>query len=1403
MSFFNNNNFEMLNGGFGFVHEKFNAFRIGIFSSEDIRNNSNGQVINGETINYRTGLPESGGLFCAKIFGSVKNYECLCGKYRGIRYTGIICDRCKVEVTPQRVRRKRMGHIELASPVAHIWFLRSLPSRICQILDMTMKNVEKILYFESYLVLDPGLTQFTLHQVITEKQYNEAFEEYGFGAFEADMGADAIKKMLASLNLSELSKDLRSKLSSDALSEMKRKKFVKRLRLIEEFMYSGNKPEYMIFDVIPVMPPDLRPLVTLEGGRFASSDLNALYRAVINRNNRLRNLIVLQAPRIVINNEKRMLQESVDALFDNSRKIKMMRGANKRPYKSISDMLKGKQGRFRQNLLGKRVDYSARSVIVVGPKLKLNQCGLPKKIALELFKPFIYSKLEMYGIASTLKTASRMVQNEKPEVWDILEEVIRHHPVLLNRAPTLHRMSIQAFDPVLIEGKAIQVHPLVCSAFNADFDGDQMAVHLPLSMEAQIEARVLMMSDRNILNPANGKPTIVPSKDIVLGIYYLTIADNELSNETAVDEGMLCFANINEVKHALFAKYIKMHTNIKCRIDDFDVVTGSFVACIVKTTAGRLIFMEILPKNISFSEVNKKLTVKEVTDLVSLIYKRCGRRETVEFCDRLMGLGFKYATISGISFGKNDMVIPKTKAKHVALAKEKVSEYEEQYQEGLITKNEKYNKVVDIWQQCTEQVSVDMIAAISSDSKVENMNNIFMMADSGARGSPAQIKQLAGMRGLMAKPSGEIMDTPIISNLREGQSVMEYFISTHGARKGLADTALKTANSGYLTRRLVDVAQDLLIVEDDCGTKEGLVVRAVLEGANVVQTLSEIAVGRVTSVDIVNISTGEMLVKSGDVITEESMLQIENCNIDALKIRSVLTCDSEKGVCSKCYGIDLSNGRMVCTGEAVGIIAAQSVGEPGTQLTMRTFHVGGAATKRIEVSGLNAFCSGKVKLIKTNVIKDRNGVNIVLSRSSEIIVIDKAGVEQNQGRLPYGTKLHVLDGDEVTVGAKLAEWEPYNTPIVSEVSGRISYVDLVEGVSVNEVMDELTGITNKVIVDWKQNDQSLGSFRPRIEILDENRKIKLLPSGTHAVYACPVGAVLAVDNEVDICAGDTIAKIPKGSSTNRDITGGLPKVAELFEARRPKDYSFISDIDGIVRFSKDSYKSKRKIVVESEDGLSSFEYSIPKGKHITVSEGDFIKKGDLLMDGEQDPHDILKVMGPIAFADYMINSIQHVYRLQGVKISNKHFEVILRKMLQKVEIVDPAGETYLAGEYIDKRYINRLNARLKDEGKSPVIVKDLLLGITKVSLKTESFISAASFQETTKVLTEAAVSGKIDMLFGLKENVIVGRLPPVGTGFHMYHLMKEGKNAKKREIEKKNNNENIISDNNFDVDIEL
>ncbi|MCB1532343.1 MAG: DNA-directed RNA polymerase subunit beta' [Alphaproteobacteria bacterium] len=1338
--------------------QSFDTIRISIASPEQIRSWSFGEVKKPETINYRTFKPEKDGLFCARIFGPVKDYECLCGKYKRMKYKGIICEKCGVEVTLTKVRRERMGHIDLASPVAHIWFLKSLPSRIGLIMDMTLKSLEKVLYFENFIVIEPGMTPLKQYQLLNEEEYYAAQDEYGEENFRAGIGAEAMKEILASLDLEELKVQVEEDLRETG-SEAKRKKLVKRLKLLEAFLESGTRPEWMILDIVPVLPPELRPLVPLDGGRFATSDLNDLYRRVINRNNRLKRLMELRAPDIIVRNEKRMLQESVDALFDNGRRGRVITGANKRPLKSLSDMLKGKQGRFRQNLLGKRVDYSGRSVIVVGPELKLHQCGIPKKMALELFKPFIYHKLEIYGMANTVKAAKRMVEKERPEVWDILEEVIREHPVLLNRAPTLHRLGIQAFEPVLIEGKAIQLHPLVCTAFNADFDGDQMAVHVPLSIESQLESRVLMMATNNILSPANGKPIIVPSQDIILGLYYLTI---QLDDQPG--EGMI-FRGPGEIVHALEEGVVSLHAKIKCRYHTIDE-NGERVTEIVDSTPGRMLLSDLLPRNteVPFTLINQVLTKKEITNVIDIVYRHCGQKAAVIFCDRMMKLGFRYACLAGISFGKDDLVIPEEKTKLVDAANEKVAEFEQQYQDGLITKGEKYNKVVDIWSKCTDDVADAMMSKINTLTK-ENMNAVYMMAHSGARGSPAQIRQLAGMRGLMAKPSGEIIETPIISNFKEGLSVLEYFNSTHGARKGLADTALKTANSGYLTRRLVDVAQDAIITQRDCGTKNGITTRAVMNGADTVVSLAERILGRTPATDIKDPLSGGLIVKAGEIIDEESSEKIETAGIDEVMIRSVLTCEGDNnGICAKCYGRDLARGTEVNLGEAIGVMAAQSIGEPGTQLTMRTFHIGGAAQKGAERSHVDANIDAIVEIRNQNVVKNSAGVSIVMGRNTEAVLLDKNGDEKASHRIPYGARLLVEDKAKVKAGDKLAEWDPYTLPVITEKDGVAHYFDLVEGVSVTDDVDEATGIASKKIIDWRSQPKG-GDLKPRISLLDKKGKVIKLPNGLPANYYLSVDTVLSIENEQEVKAGDVIARIPRETSKTRDITGGLPRVAELFEARRPKDFAVISEIDGYVEFGKD-YKSKRRIIVNpaNKDDGEPREYMVPKGRHLAVVEGDFVRKGDPILDGALVPHDILDVMGVEALAEYLTQEVQDVYRLQGVKINDKHIEVIVRQMMQKVEITAVGDSTYLVEEHVDREEFDAMVEKYKADGKRPPEGKPVLQGITKASLQTRSFISAASFQETTRVLTEAAVQGKVDRLNGLKENVIVGRLIPAGTG---------------------------------------
>lgn len=1351
--------------------QQFDRIKINIASPAQVRSWSFGEVTKPETINYRTFKPEKEGLFCAKIFGPVKDYECLCGKYRRIKYRGITCEKCGVEVTTSRVRRERMGHIELAAPVAHIWFLRSLPSRISTLLDIAMGDLEKILYFENYVVVDAGMSALVKGDFLTEEEYATAQEKYAGTNFVALVGAEAVQYLLAELDLKELQSKLQLDISQTN-SEAKKKKLIKRLQLVDDFIHSGNKPEWMIMNVLPIIPPEIRPLVMLDGGRFATSDLNELYRRVINRNNRLRRLIELKAPDIIIRNEKRMLQEAVDALFDNGRRGKVLKNTNKRPYKSLSDMLKGKNGRFRQNLLGKRVDYSGRSVIVVGPELKLHQCGLPKKMALELFKPFIYSKLESYGLASTVKAAKKMVDAQKPEVWDVLAEVIREHPVLLNRAPTLHRLGIQAFEPLLIEGKAIQLHPLVCAAFNADFDGDQMAVHVPLSIEAQVEARVLMMSTNNVLSPANGRPIIVPDKDIVLGLHYLTLAlDGELG------EGMT-FSDMAEVQHALYNKVLTIHSRINYRVDEINV-DGEFTKQVVNTTPGRLILFEVVPQNhkIGFKHVNRAMTKKDISATIDLVYRHCGQKATVMFADKLMKLGFEYACLSGISFGMDDMVIPKSKDSHIKNTLDAVREFEQQYSDGLITYGEKYNKVTDIWTVCTDNVANDMmkeiaipLSASSEYTNQQRLNSIYIMATSGARGSAAQIKQLAGMRGLIAKPSGEIIETPIISNFREGLTVREYFNSTHGARKGLADTALKTANSGYLTRRLVDVAQDCIISDYDCETVNGIELSTIIDGGEIVTPLSEQILGRVVAIDVYHPVTAALIVHAGGLIDESVLESIESAGIDSIKVRSVLTCELNEGVCVKCYGRDLSTGVLVSVGEAVGVIAAQSIGEPGTQLTMRTFHIGGAATKGAEISSIEAAYEGKIKVLNRNLVINSDGRQIVMSRSCEVLILDQKNNEKARYKVPYGSRLMVDDGYKVQKAQKIAEWDPYTIPIITERSGKIVFKDMMDGVSIRDITDESTGIVNKIIIESRQYSKG-ADLRPRMQLVDMNGENILLSNGLEAKYYLPVNAILSVEEGVQVSSGDILARIPREFSKTKDITGGLPRVGELVEARKPKDHAIISEVDGRIEFGKD-YKSKRRIIVHPSDGSVPIEYMLPKGKHVVVNEGDFIKKGDMLIDGNPVLQDILKVMGVEALARYMVFEIQAVYRLQGVKIDDKHIEVIIRQMLQKVEITSSGGTELVVGDRVDLRDFKKANRNAVDNGLEQAKAVHILQGITKASLNTKSFISAASFQDTTRVLTESAVAGKIDTLSGLKENIIMGKLIPAGTGYYMNRLRK-------------------------------
>jgi DNA-directed RNA polymerase subunit beta' len=1341
--------------------KSFDEIRVSLASPERILSWSFGEIKKPETINYRTFKPERDGLFCARIFGPIKDYECLCGKYKRMKYRGVVCEKCGVEVTLQKVRRERMGHIELASPVAHIWFLKSLPSRIGLMLDMTLRDLERVLYFENYVVIEPGLTDLNYGQMMTEEEYMSAQDTYGMDAFTANIGAEAIREMLAAIDLDAEAEQLRADLAV-ATGELKPKKIIKRLKVVESFLESGNRPEWMILTVVPVIPPELRPLVPLDGGRFATSDLNDLYRRVINRNNRLKRLIELRAPDIIVRNEKRMLQESVDALFDNGRRGRVITGANKRPLKSLSDMLKGKQGRFRQNLLGKRVDFSGRSVIVTGPELKLHQCGLPKKMALELFKPFIYSRLEAKGLSSTVKQAKKLVEKERPEVWDILDEVIREHPVMLNRAPTLHRLGIQAFEPTLIEGKAIQLHPLVCSAFNADFDGDQMAVHVPLSLEAQLECRVLMMSTNNVLSPANGAPIIVPSQDMILGLYYTTIM-----REGMKGEGMI-FSSIEEVQYALDSGLVHLHAKVTARIPQIDN-EGNEVQVRFETTPGRVRLGALLPQNAKapFDLVNDLLRKKDVQRVIDTVYRYCGQKESVIFCDQIMTMGFRESFKAGISFGKDDMVVPDDKWTLVDETRGQVKDFEQQYMDGLITQGEKYNKVVDAWSKCNDKVTDAMMSTISAPRRDENgaelePNIVYMMAHSGARGSVTQMKQLGGMRGLMAKPNGDIIETPIISNFKEGLTVLEYFNSTHGARKGLSDTALKTANSGYLTRRLVDVAQDCIVRMYDCGTEKAITAETAVNDGEVVLSLAERLLGRVAAEDLLKPGTDEVLVAHGELIDERLADAVDVAGLQVARIRSPLTCEAEEGVCALCYGRDLSRGTIVNSGEAVGIIAAQSIGEPGTQLTMRTFHIGGVAQGG-QQSFLEASQPGKITFEGENTLKNSAGDVLVVGRNMKLLVIDEQGEQRASHKLGYGSKLFVKVGQTIERGDKLFEWDPYTLPIIAEKSGTAKHVDLVNGIAVREETDDATGMTQKIVVDWRAAPKG-NELKPEIILLDPEGEPLRNEAGNPLTYPMSVDAILSGEDGQDIKAGDVVARIPREGAKTKDITGGLPRVAELFEARRPKDHAVIAEIDGYVRFGKD-YKNKRRISIESADeSIEPVEYMVPKGKHIPVGEGDFVQKGDYIVDGNPAPHDILAIMGIEALANYMIDEVQDVYRLQGVKINDKHIEVIVRQMLQKWEISDSGETTLLKGEHVDKIEFDTANAKAEQRGGRPAQGEPILLGITKASLQTRSFISAASFQETTRVLTEASVQGKRDKLIGLKENVIVGRLIPAGTG---------------------------------------
>jgi DNA-directed RNA polymerase subunit beta' len=1355
----------------------FDRVKIGLANPDLIRSWSHGEVRKPETVNYRTLRPERDGLFCAKTFGPIKDFECLCGKYKRLKHRGVICEKCGVEVTETKVRRTRMGHIDLASPVAHIWFLKSLPSRIGLMLDMTLRDIERVLYFESYVVTDPGMTPLSRGQLFREEDYLDALEQYG-DDFEAQMGAEAIKKLLESVDIQSDIDQIREELPVTT-SEAKSKKLAKRLKLLESFKDSGNKPEWMVMTVLPVLPPDLRPLVPLDGGRFATSDLNDLYRRVINRNNRLKRLLELNAPDIIVRNEKRMLQEAVDALLDNGRRGRVVTGTNKRPLKSLADMIKGKQGRFRQNLLGKRVDYSGRSVITVGPSLKLHQCGLPKKMALELFKPFIFSKLEFAGHATTIKAAKKMVEHEELVVWDILDEVIREHPVLLNRAPTLHRLGIQAFEPVLIEGKAIQLHPLVCVAYNADFDGDQMAVHVPLTIEAQLEARALMMSTNNILHPANGEPVICPTQDIVLGLYYM-------SRERLGEKGEgSYFADVNEVDRAYLQGVVSLQTKIKVRLtqklhdDSGDLHEKTDL---VDTTVGRALLSRILPEGMPFSVINKVMTKKVLAQVIDYCYRRLGIKATCVFADQLMYTGFEYSTQSGISIGINDLIIPDAKKDIIAKAESEITEIAEQFASGLVTEGERYNKAIDIWSRANDQISQAMMKAISEEEvelpdgkkvKQESFNAVHMMADSGARGSAAQIRQLAGMRGLMAKPDGSIIETPIVANFREGLNVLQYFISTHGARKGLADTALKTANSGYLTRRLVDVSQDMVIIEEDCGTSECLQVRSVIEGGDVVVTLKERILGRVLAKDVLKPNTkGEVVAPAGTLLDEAWVEALDEESIDEVFVRSAITCNTKRGICSKCYGRDLARGHIVNRGEAVGVIAAQSIGEPGTQLTMRTFHIGGAASRATAENNVSVKTKGVIKLDNMKTVLNSKKKLVVVSRSAEMAVTDEFGRERERYKVPYGAELPITDGVDVKPGDIVANWDPHTQPIITEVSGRVKYIDLVEGASIHVQTDELTGLSSKVVTHVAQTGKKKAALKPMIKLVDDSGKDVYFPnSKVPAAYFLPVNAIIAIDDGQQVSVGAFIARIPLEGSKTKDITGGLPRVADLFEARKPKEHAIMAEISGMVSFGKET-KGKRRLVLTPADG-EAVEIMIPKWRHINVFEGEQVQQGDIVSDGPMNPHDILRLKGVSALANYLVNEIQEVYRLQGVRINDKHIEVIIRQMIRKMEVQKSGdSEVLIKGEMVERAQFFDEVARLKADKKVEPLGIPILLGITKASLSTDSFISAASFQETTRVLTEAAVSGKTDGMFGLKENVTVGRLIPAGTGLAYHDLRK-------------------------------
>jgi len=1337
--------------------QNFNSIKITLASPEKIKSWTYGEIKKPETINYRTFRPEKDGLFCARIFGPIKDYECLCGKYKRMKFRGIICEKCGVEVTKSSVRRERMGHINLATPVAHIWFLKSLPSRISLAIDMKLKDVEKVLYFENFIVMEPGLTNLKKNQLLGEEELIKYQDEHGDESFTAGIGAEAILEILKSINLEE-EKNLLTKAIKETKSKVAEERAIKRLKLIESFIETGNKPEWMILTTIPVIPPELRPLVPLDGGRFATSDLNDLYRRVINRNNRLKRLIDLKAPDIIVRNEKRMLQESVDALFDNGRRGRVITGTGKRPLKSLAEMLKGKQGRFRQNLLGKRVDYSGRSVIVVGPDLKLHECGLPKKMALELFKPFLYARLNKLGLASTIKQAKKLVEKEKNEVWDALEIIVREHPVILNRAPTLHRLGVQAFEPKLIEGDAIELHPLTCAAFNADFDGDQMAVHIPLSLEAQLEARVLMMSTNNILSPSNGKPIIVPSQDMILGIYYLSQPPYQEKNIDGY------FVNNSEIEHALEEGVIKVHSRIVSRFETVDEKGNKKLEKYI-STAGRFLLADLLPKNINnkFSLVDRLLPKKIVSEVIDHVFRFCGQKSTVIFCDKLKDLGFKHAFKAGISFGKDDLVIPENKEQLIEETKKLIKEYENQYSEGLITRGEKYNKVVDAWSKCTDKVAAEMMKRISAAEVTKDglkINSVFMMADSGARGSAAQMKQLAGMRGLIAKPSGEIIESPITSNFKEGLTALEYFNSTHGARKGLADTALKTASSGYLTRRLCDVAQDLTITKQKCDNPGSIKLTEVLEGGNIMVSLSERSLGRVLASDVKNPLTGDIVLKKNEIIDEVGCEKIDAAGVKYLNVYSVITCSSKEGVCANCYGRDLSRGKMVHVGEAIGMISAQSIGEPGTQLTMRTFHVGGTASVKQE-SQIVSSSDGLLKIINTNLLEDSKKNLIVMGRNTEISIEDEKGLQIAIYKIPYGSKLYFKNGDKIKKGAKICDWDPYTTPVIAETSGLANYVDLIDGISIAETTDDATGISIKTVVDWKNQSKNT-DLKPRITLRDEKGKVIKKADDNEARYYLVPDSILSVKDGQKISAGDVIARLPKETTKTKDITGGLPRVAELFEARKAKDSAIIAENDGKVIFGKE-VRGKQRVTIESESGETST-YLIPKGKHINFNQGEKIKKGEYLLDGQPLPHDILRILGIEELTEFFVNQVQEVYRLQGVVINDKHIEVILRQMLKKIEVKESGDSSLLPGEIIDRIKFLDLNEKLKSENKKLAIGERVLMGITKASLQTESFISAASFQETTRVLTDAAIKGKVDKLQGLKENVIVGRLVPAGTG---------------------------------------